>query len=86
VFYNSQIVDNGDLKFEGGVDEPLMTHRLTTMLRPQEIHVGGNFFRREVKTTLHLGNRSGAEASSPTENNGCLGIAEWRRLMSYHLW
>tara|TARA_B110000881_G_C18578625_1_gene520224 strand:+ start:1520 stop:1807 length:288 start_codon:yes stop_codon:yes gene_type:complete len=81
VFYFPQIVDNGGLKFEGGVDEPLMHHQLTSMLRPQEIQVGGIYFRREVMTILCLGTRSGAEASNPTGDSGCLGIAELRRLM-----
>ncbi len=86
VFYNSQIVENGDPKFEGGVTEPLVSYQLTTMFRPQEIHVDGNSFRRECMTILHLGTRSGAEASSPTRNYGCLGIAELRRLITKHLW
>ena len=84
MFYNSQIVENGDLKFEGGVDEQSMSHQLTTMFRPQEIHVGRICFRREVMTTLHLGTRSGAEASNPTGDAGCLGIAELSTLMIIH--
>jgi len=86
VFYFPQIVDNGGLKFEGGVDEPLVSHQLTSTLRPQEIQVDWTYFRREVFTFSYPGTRSGAEASNPTGNSGCLGIAGLRRLMSQHLW
>ena len=86
VFYIPQIVDNGGLKFEGGVDEPLMSHQLTSTLRPQEIQVDTMFFRREELTFLYPGTRSGAEASNPTGDAGCLGIAGLRRLMSQHFW
>ena len=84
VFYIPQIVDNGGLKFEGGVDAPLMSHQLTSTLRPQEIQVDTMFFRREELTFLYPGTRSGAEASNPTGDAGCLGIAGPRRLMSQH--
>ncbi len=80
----SQIVDNGDLKSEGGVNELTMFHRLTTMPRPQEMQVGGGRFRREARPVLHPGIRSGAEASSPTGDAGCLGIAGWRRSVNSH--
>ena len=86
MLYFSQIVGNGDPKSEGGADEPLVSHRLTSMPRPQEIQVGGNRFRREAKPTLNPGTRSGAEASSPTGDSGCLGIAGWRRSVNLHLW
>ena len=79
VFYHPQIVENGGLKSEGGEYEPTMTMRLTSMPRPQEIQVGGEHFRREVSTVSRSGIRSGAEASSPTEDAGCLGIAGRRR-------
>jgi len=82
----SQIVGNGDPKSEGGADEPLVSHRLTSMPRPQEIQVGGNRFRREAEPTSSPGTRSGAEASSPTGDSGCLGIAGWRKSVKLHLW
>jgi len=82
----SQIVNNGDLKSEGGADEPLVPHRLTSMSRPQEIQVGGIRFRRESVNTSRPGTRSGAEASSPTGDAGCLGMAGWRRLVYKSLW
>ena len=80
VFYHPQIVDNGGLKSEGGVNEPLWTRRLTTTPRPQEMQVVGMMFRREHQTILSPGTRSGAEASSPTGDAGCLGEAGLRRL------
>ena len=80
VLYFSQIVDNGGLKSEGGVNEPLWTRRLTTTPRPQEMQVVGMMFRREHQTILSPGTRSGAEASSPTGDAGCLGEAGLRRL------
>ena len=80
VFYHPQIVENGGLKSEGGEYEPTMTLRLTSMPRPQEIQVGGEHFRREVSTVSRSGIRSGAEASSPTGDAGCLGEAGLRRL------
>ena len=86
VFYHPQIVENGGLKSEGGKDEPMMTLRLTSMPRPQEIQVGGEHFRREVSTVSRSGIRSGAEASSPTEDAGCLGIAGRRRSWNIHCW
>ena len=86
MLYHSQIVDNGDLKSEGGADEPAMNHRLTSMPRPQEMQVGGGRFRREARPVLHPGIRSGAEASSPTGDAGCLGIAGWRRSMNIQCW
>ena len=76
----SQIVDNGDLKSEGGVDEPLATRRLTSTPRPQEMQVVGIGFRRVAMTILCPGTRSGAEASSPTGDAGCLGTSGRRRL------
>ena len=79
VLYFSQIVDNGDLKSEGGVNEPLWTRRLTTTPRPQEMQVVGVMIRREHQTILCPGTRSGAEASSPTGDAGCLGEAGLRR-------
>jgi len=82
----SQIVENGDPKFEGGADEPLESHRLTSMSRPREIQVGNIASRRECVTSLHPGTRSGAEASSPTGDAGCLGIAGRRRPVSKFLW
>jgi len=82
----SQIVGNGDPKSEGGADEPLVSHRLTSIPRPQEIQVGGNRFRREAVPTASPGTRSDAEASSPTGDSGCLGIAGWRRSVKLHLW
>ena len=86
MLYISQIVCNGDPKSEGGADEPLVSHRLTSIPRPQEIQVGGNRFRREAGPTSNPGIRSGAEASSPTGDSGCLGIAGWRRSVNLHLW
>lgn len=86
MFYHPQIVENGGLKSEGGKDEPTMTLRLTSMPRPQEIQVGGEHFRREVSTVSRSGIRSGAEASSPTGDAGCLGIAELRSPMIIHRW
>ena len=86
VFYFPQIVDNGGLKFEGGVDEPLMSHQLTSTLRPQEIQVGRRGTRRGSPSVLRPGTRSGAEASSPTGDAGCLGIAELRSSMNFHRW
>jgi len=82
----SQIVGNGDPKSEGGADEPLVSHRLTSIPRPQEIQVGEIRFRREAGPTASPGTRSDAEASSPTGDSGCLGIAGWRRSMKLHLW
>ena len=81
-----QIVDKGGLKSEGGADEPLVSHRLTSMPRPQEIQVVANRFRREAGSASCPGTRSGAEASSPTGDAGCLGIAGRRRLVKPHLW
>ena len=80
---NSQIVDNGDLKSEGGVDEPLATRRLTSTPRPQEMQVVGIGFRRVAMTILCPGTRSGAEASSPTGDAGCLGVTGLRRSANY---
>ena len=48
MLYFSQIVDNGDPKSEGGVNELLESYRLTSMPRPQEIQVGSSHFRREM--------------------------------------
>ncbi len=79
----SQIVENGDPKSEGGADEPLGTFRLTSMSRPQEIQVGRSRFRREPSIVSRPGTRSGAEASSPTGDAGCLGTAGRRRSVSY---
>jgi len=79
VLYLSQIVDNGDLKSEGGVNEPLRTRWLTTTPRPQEMQVVGMVIRRGHPTILCPGTRSGAEASSPTGDAGCLGEAGLRR-------
>ncbi len=84
MLYHPQIVENGGLKSEGGADEPSMTHRLTSMPRPQEIQVVGDRFRREARTVSRPGIRSGAEASSPTGDAGCLGIAGRRRSMILH--
>ena len=78
----SQIVENGDPKSEGGADEPLGTIRLTSMSRPHESQVGRSPFRRESAIVLHPGTRSGAEASSPTGDAGCLGTAGRRRSVS----
>ena len=83
VFYHPQIVENGGLKSEGGKDEPTMTLRLTSTPRPQEIQVVGERFRREASTVLRPGIRSGAEASSPTGDAGCLGIAGLRSCLLY---
>ena len=82
----SQIVNNGDLKSEGGADEPLEPHWLTSMSRPQEIQVGGILFRRESVNTSRPGTRSGAEASSPTGDAGCLGKAGRRKPVLKYLW
>ena len=76
----SQIVENGDPKSEGGANEPLRLPQLTAMSRPQEIQVGRSPFRRESAIVLHPGTRSGAEASSPTGDAGCLGTSGRRRL------
>ena len=80
VLYYSQIVENGDLKSEGGANERMGSHQLTTIPRPQEIQVGGRGIRRGAANVLRPGTRSGAEASSPTGDAGCLGIAGWRIL------
>ena len=80
MLYFSQIVENGDPKSEGGANEPLGTFRLTSISRPQEIQVGISRFRRESANVSRPGTRSGAEASSPTGDAGCLGIAGWRIL------
>ena len=86
VLCNSQIVDNGDPKSEGGANEPLRLLQLTAMSRPQEIQVGGREIRRGFPNVLRPGTRSGAEASSPTGDAGCLGIAGWRRsVLKSHL-
>lgn len=79
VLYFSQIVDNGDSKSEGGANEPLGLHQLTAMSRPQEIQVGGSGIRRDSVSVSRPGTRSGAEASSPTGDAGCLGEAGLRR-------
>ena len=84
MLYFSQIVDNGDLKSEGGVNEASMTHWVTATLRLQEMQVGITTFRRENRSVLYPGTRSGAEASSPTGDAGCLGIAELRSSMNIH--
>ncbi len=84
MLYNTQIVDNGDPKSEGGVNEASMSHLVTATLRLQEMQVGMTNFRREIQTVLYPGTRSGAEASSPTGDAGCLGIAELRSLMIFH--
>ena len=84
MLYFTQIVDKGVPKFEGGSDELMVTHQLTSMLRPQEMQVGKMSFRRECRTVLRPGTRSGAEASSPTGDAGCLGIAELRSSMIYY--
>jgi len=80
VLYFSQIVENGDLKSEGGANERLGSRQLTTIPRPQEIQVVASQFRRELISVSSPGTRSGAEASSPTGDAGCLGIAGWRIL------
>jgi len=79
VLYYSQIVENGDPKSEGGATGFLRIRRLTKMSRPQEIQVGSSLFRKELATVLCPGTRSGAEASSPTGDAGCLGIAGRRK-------
>ena len=86
VLYLSQIVENGDPKSEGGADEPLGKYRLTSMSRPQEIQVGDNPLRRELVNVSSPGTRSGAEASSPTGDAGCLGNAGRRRLVPDSHW
>jgi len=80
VLYFSQIVENGDPKSEGGANEPLRLPQLTAMSRPQEIQVGGRGIRRGSANVLRPGTRSGAEASSPTGDAGCLGTSGRRRL------
>ena len=82
VFCFSQIVENGDLKSEGGANEPLELSQLTAMSRPQEMQVGVRGIRRDSPIVLHPGTRSGAEASSPTGDAGCLGTAGRRRSVS----
>ena len=79
MLYFSQIVNNGDPKSEGGVNEASMTHWVTATLRLQEMQVGITTFRRENRSVLYPGTRSGAEASSPTGDAGCLGDAGLRR-------
>ena len=86
MLYFSQIVENGDPKSEGGEDEPLGKYRLTSMPRPQEIQVGDNPLRRELENVSSPGTRSGAEASSPTGDAGCLGTAGRRRLVPNSHW
>jgi len=86
VLYYTQIVNNGDPKSEGGVNEASMTHWVTATLRLQEMQVGITDFRREIRSALYPGTRSGAEASSPTGDAGCLGIAELRSSMIFHRW
>ena len=54
MLYYSQIVNNGGLKSEGGEYEPMITLRLTSMSRPQELQVGGEHFRREAVSYTHL--------------------------------
>ena len=76
MLYYSQTVNNGDLKSEGGANEPSMNHRGMSKLRLQEMQVGITNFRREIRSVLYPGTRSGAEASNPTGDAGCLGIAE----------
>ncbi len=80
VLYYSQIVENGDPKSEGGANEPLRLPQLTAMSRPQEIQVGWRGTRRGSPNVLRPGTRSGAEASSPTGDAGCLGTSGRRRL------
>jgi len=80
VLYFSQIVKNGDPKSEGGANEPLRLLQLTAMSRPQEIQVGGRGIRRGPPIVLRPGTRSGAEASNPTGDAGCLGTSGRRRL------
>ena len=77
----SQIVENGDPKSEGGADERMRSHQLTTMPRPQEIQVVVSQFRRGLMSVSSPGTRSGAEASNPTGDAGCLGIAGRRILV-----
>ena len=86
VLYYSQIVENGDPKSEGGANEPLRLPQLTAMSRPQEIQVGDNPLRRELENVSSPGTRSGAEASSPTGDAGCLGNAGRRRLVPDFHW
>ena len=81
VLYFSQIVDNGDSKSEGGANEPLGLHQLTAMSRPQEIQVGVIGIRRDSASVSRPGTRSGAEASSPTGDAGCLGTSGRRKLV-----
>ena len=81
VLYLSQIVNNGDLKSEGDGDGLLTLQQLTTIFRPQEMQVVGRVTRRGHLTILCPGTRSGAEASSPTEDAGCLGTSGRRRLV-----
>ena len=83
VLYLSQIVENGGLKSEGGVNDPIGFCWLTTTLRPQEMQVVGRVTRRGHLTILCPGTRSGAEASSPTGDAGCLGEAGLRRSAFY---
>ena len=80
VLYYSQIVENGDPKSEGGANEPLRLPQLTAMSRPQEIQVGRRETRRGSPNVSRPGTRSGAEASSPTGDAGCLGTSGRRRL------
>jgi len=80
VFYFSQIVENGDPKSEGGANEPLKLSQLTAMSRPQEMQVGSRRIRRDSSNVLRPGTRSGAEASSPTGDAGCLGTSGRRML------
>ncbi len=68
-----QIVDNGSPKSEGGANEPLASHSGTTMPRLRVIQVGVDRIRRDVGNAFDPGIRSGAEASSPTGDRGCLG-------------
>ena len=86
MLYFSQIVENGDPKSEGGEDEPLGKYRLTSMPRPQEIQVGVSGIRRDSASVSRPGTRSGAEASSPTGDAGCLGTAGRRRLVPNSHW
>ena len=83
MLYYSQIVNNGDPKSEGGVNEASMTHWVTATLRLQEMQVGITTFRRENRSVLYPGTRAGAEASSPTGDAGCLGITGLRRSVTY---
>jgi len=79
-----QIVENGSPKSEGGVDEPSVSQRGTSMLRPREIQVGAGRIRRDAGSASHPGIRSGAEASSPTGDRGCLRDTEWRNPKAFH--